>query len=80
MHWVPAIPVKSSLKCEEWCPEVPSGSRRRTVLEEREKKGHTLGIIQQIGQSGRNPSALSYEHLGKLCNLVLKHTWYLNIF
>ena len=36
----------------------------QVLVEVREKRGHTLGIIQQGGQIGRSPTALSYEQLG----------------
>ena len=55
--------IKFAGKWEEYCQEVPTGSRRRTFVKEREKKCPTLGILQQGEQSARSPNAPSYEQL-----------------
>ena len=39
-------------------------------MEEREKKGPTLGTIQQGGQGGRSPNVLSYEQLGSCAYFI----------
>ena len=38
--------------------------------QERDKKSHTLGVVQQRGQHGRSPNALSYEQLGSCAELI----------
>ena len=58
LHGVSAKPARSILE-------------RVSVAQEREKKGHTLGMIQQSGESGRSPNALSYERLGSCAEFIV---------
>ena len=53
----PAFPVKSFFHKN-------LVASQNVFVKELEKKGHTLGIRQQGGQSGRSPTALSYEQIG----------------
>ena len=39
-------------------------------MKEREKKGHTSGSMQQSGQRGRSPNALSDEQLGNCAGII----------
>ena len=41
-------------------------------VKEREKKGHTLRIMKQGGQSGRSPNVLSYEQLNKNMSISIR--------
>ena len=62
LHGISAIPVKSiSQKIVKNIVKKKNRLSRvaERFVEEREKKSHTLEIIQQGGQSGRNPNALS---------------------
>ena len=62
LHGVSAIPVKLSKRSD--C----LASQKR--FEEREKKGHTFGIIPQRGDNGRSPKALSYWQLGSCVDFI----------
>ena len=63
LHGVPAIPVNQFYRTLGRGLS-RSSHRLASYVKEREKIGATLGIIQQSGQSGPSPKALSYEQLG----------------
>ena len=66
LHGVSAILAKSIL--QKIGKNIVKKFRLARVAErfskEREKKGHTLGILPQGGQRSRSPNALSHEQLG----------------
>ena len=66
LHGMSAIPVRSAL--QNIGGEVARKFRQSRVakrsVQQREKKCHTLRIIQQCGENGRRPNALSSEQLG----------------
>ena len=76
LHGVPAVPAKSILQNME--NNIVKKFRLARVSErrvqERGKKGPTLGIMQHVGQSGLSPNALSYEQL-EIMQIFLKQTW-----
>ena len=66
LHGMSAIPVRYAL--QNFGGEVAKKFRQSRVakrsVQQREKKCHTLRIIQQCGDNGRRPNALSSEQLG----------------